>query len=133
MTSRSDIRIGICTIVVRDGRLLLGKRKNAYGDGMWGLPGGHLEFGEEFEPAAARELEEETSLCATQLQYIGIYNEPQDNIRHYIHIGFQAKDAVGEAKLCEPEKCYGWQWFDLKNLPENILKGHWELIKRLSV
>ncbi len=28
----------------------------------WGLPGGHVEAGEEFEPAAYRELEEETGI-----------------------------------------------------------------------
>lgn len=28
----------------------------------WGLPGGHVEDGEEYEPAAYRELEEETGL-----------------------------------------------------------------------
>jgi len=28
----------------------------------WGLPGGHVEDGEEFEPAAYRELEEETGV-----------------------------------------------------------------------
>ena len=30
--------------------------------GKWGLPGGHLDEGEDFEPAAYRELEEETGV-----------------------------------------------------------------------
>jgi len=36
--------IGINVFVVRDKKLLLGKRKNVYGAGTWGLPGGHLEI-----------------------------------------------------------------------------------------
>lgn len=38
--------IGVAVIVVRDGRVLLGKRKNAHGAGTWQFPGGHLEYGE---------------------------------------------------------------------------------------
>ena len=51
--------IGVAVIVVREGRVLLGKRKNAHGAGTWQFPGGHLEYGESIEDCARRELFEE--------------------------------------------------------------------------
>jgi len=43
---------GVNVLLVRDSRLLLGKRKNIYSAGTWGLLGGHLEQGEVLEDAA---------------------------------------------------------------------------------
>ena len=46
MTEPKIPRVGVGVIVQRDGRILLGKRLGAHGEGTWALPGGHLEFGE---------------------------------------------------------------------------------------
>jgi len=47
MGGRPYIGVGVC--VVKDGKVLLGKRQNAHGDGCWCFPGGHLEFKESIE------------------------------------------------------------------------------------
>lgn len=55
-----------CTLLVdRRGWLLLQERDEhpVIDPEKWGLVGGHVEDGEEFEPAAYRELEEETGLA----------------------------------------------------------------------
>jgi 8-oxo-dGTP pyrophosphatase MutT (NUDIX family) len=55
-----------CTLLVdRRGRLLLQERDEhpVIDPEKWGLVGGHVEDGEDFEPAAYRELEEETGLA----------------------------------------------------------------------
>ncbi|BDP40874.1 hypothetical protein DAETH_08430 [Deinococcus aetherius] len=45
------------------GRVLLGRRAGvAYGEGLWGLPGGHVERGEGLAEAAAREAREEVGV-----------------------------------------------------------------------
>ena len=51
-------------LVVRDGRLLLGERLGSHGAGTWAPPGGHLEYGENPDACARRELIEETGLTA---------------------------------------------------------------------
>jgi len=48
-----------------DGRLLLIKRGNEPGRGLWSLPGGRVEPGETDEAAVAREVAEETGLVVT--------------------------------------------------------------------
>lgn len=50
------------------GELLLLKRH----DGLWDLPGGHMEAGESLEETASRELLEETGLTAGALDLLGI-------------------------------------------------------------
>jgi 8-oxo-dGTP diphosphatase len=39
-------KVGVGVIIKKDGKVLMGKRKNAHGDGTWSFTGGHLEFGE---------------------------------------------------------------------------------------
>ena len=57
-------RFSSTLLVDRRGWLLLQERDEhaAIAPERWGLVGGHVEDGEEFEPAAYRELEEETGV-----------------------------------------------------------------------
>ncbi len=115
--------VGINVFVVRQGKLLLGKRKNTMGTGTWGLPGGHLEDREEMTVAAARELKEETGLQARQYVFSNIVNGPNQS-QHYIQIGFIAYEVEGEPELMEPDRCEQWEWFELDKLPTNLFPPH---------
>ena len=57
-------RFACVLLVDRQGRLLLQERDEhpVIDPEKWGMVGGHVEDGEGFEPAAYRELEEETGL-----------------------------------------------------------------------
>ena len=57
---KNRVQVGLGIIVVKDGKVLLGKRKSAHGKGTWCFPGGHLEFSESWEDCAKRETKEET-------------------------------------------------------------------------
>lgn len=121
-------KVATNVFVVKDKKLLLGKRKNTAGDGFWGLPGGHLEYMESLISCAKRELEEETGLTA-DLTFENIVNDPlKDDNTHYIHINFLAHNVIGEPQLMEPNKCYEWKFFSLNKLPENIFIGHRKII-----
>lgn len=54
----------VLAVVIRDGQVLLIKRANPPDAGLWGFPGGKLEFGETLLAAAERELFEETGVRA---------------------------------------------------------------------
>ncbi len=56
--------------------VLLIKRGREPFEGMWALPGGHLDDGEEAEAAAIRELGEETGVTAAEVHLVGVYGSP---------------------------------------------------------
>jgi len=130
MSDRYDaFYVGVNVFVVVDNKLLLGKRKHVFGDGTWALPGGHLENKESMRAAGIRELDEETGMTATDLEFVGLVNTPRGSRGHYLQVGFLAKDATGEPNLREPDRCYEWQWFELDKLPDEIFDGHDRLIQ----
>lgn len=58
--------------VMHEGTCLLLKRHPSKSSGdTWGLPAGKVEPGEEIKAAALRELWEESSIKANQLEYLG--------------------------------------------------------------
>ena len=93
--------------------------------GTWALPGGKLEFWEKLSDCARRELLEETGLIAKKVKFLQLINDMrEEDESHCVHLQFLAEDTNGDPKLMEPNKCYGWEWFPLDNLPENIFIGH---------
>jgi ADP-ribose pyrophosphatase YjhB (NUDIX family) len=70
-----------CTIVVNDNReILLVQRKNDPYKGMWCLPIGFAESGEEVHEAALRELEEEAGITGEIIRLIDV-----DTINNYFY------------------------------------------------
>ncbi|MDW8010472.1 MAG: NUDIX domain-containing protein, partial [Sulfolobales archaeon] len=64
----------VAAVLLRDGRILLVKRKYPPAIGKWSLPGGVIESGEKLVEAAKRELKEETGLDAEPLGILWILN-----------------------------------------------------------
>lgn len=123
--------IGACILVINDqNQILLGKRKNSYKAGYFGIPGGRVEVGESLFETAKRELAEETSLTAVNLEYLGVVKENQGEW-DFIHFVFICCQWQGEVQTVEPDKCEGWQWYDLSTLPSSILEGHQAAIQLL--
>ena len=56
------IRVGSAVLIVKDDKILLGKRKKTPNFGKWVLPGGKIEFGETHQEAGVREAKEELGL-----------------------------------------------------------------------
>lgn len=110
--------IGVGVIVIRGGRILLGKRKNAHGAGCWQFPGGHLEYGESIESCARRELFEETGLSIVSCRVGPFTNDIfQAENKHYVTLFVIADQTIGRVALKEPHRCAGWDWFAWTALP----------------
>lgn len=81
--------IAVGAVVVKDGSLLMVRRKNDPGKGLWSVPGGRLEPGEYIVDAVAREVKEETGLEVEVKGLLGILEVTGDP--HYVildHIAF---------------------------------------------
>lgn len=120
MTQRQP-RVGVGVLVVREGRVLLGRRLGAHGAGTWALPGGHLEFGESIEACATREVMEETGLvieAMTPGPYTSNVFPGED--KHYVTVFVVAAAPTGEARVLEPTKCDAWQWYAWSRLPQPL-------------
>ncbi|MDD7969832.1 NUDIX hydrolase [Roseinatronobacter alkalisoli] len=54
--------VAVLAVVIRDAQVLLIQRANPPDAGLWGFPGGKIEFGEALLAATERELLEETGI-----------------------------------------------------------------------
>lgn len=121
--NQQPIGVGVIVFDKTKRSILLGKRKNAYLAGWYGMPGGRLETKESLIACGKRELMEETGIEAVSLSYLGVIRELQDGY-NFIHFAFVCNDYRGEAYAQEPEKCELWEWYPIDALPTNILPGH---------
>ena len=91
-------------------------------DGFYGVPSGHLDGNETARAGCAREIKEE----------IGIDINPEDlHVVHVMHRKAQNDERIdffmtadaytGEVTNMESHKCDDLQWFELDNLPENMV------------
>lgn len=119
-TSCHNVHVGVGVFVVKDGKVLFGKRLGAHGTGTWCPPGGHLEFGESFEECARREVQEETGLEVANVTYLTATNDifEKDN-KHYITIMMRADWVSGEPQIIEADKMVEWQWCTWEDRPKN--------------
>ena len=134
MEKRPDVGVGI--MIVRNGKVLLGKRHDdpekadslLHGEGTWTLPGGKLGFHEKPTEGIIRECVEETGIRIKNPSLISVGNEiVHDN--HFVTLGFIASEFEGEAKVMEPGEITEWRWFPITELPKPIFFPSEKIIK----
>ena len=116
------IKVGVQGIILDKSKrkVLLGKRKNCFGAGSWGLPGGHLEFGESFEEAIAREILEETGLIVKEVKVVGVFSTPLLPDSHHVQVGCLVEAYEGIPQIIESDKCEELNFYALDKLPSPI-------------
>jgi ADP-ribose pyrophosphatase YjhB (NUDIX family) len=97
----------------QDGRVLLGRRANDPGAGLWDLPGGFLHEDELPEDGLRREVREETGLELELLAFLGHWLEPYD-ARVVLCLAWIAR-ATGEARAADD--LVEVRWFEPRELP----------------
>lgn len=122
MSAENRPQVGVGLLVVRDGDILLGKRKGSHGAGEYGGPGGHLELGETIEECVIRELAEEAGpdLRIKNLGFLCFINMRRYMPKHYAHIHMVAEWDSGEPVNTEPDKKENWEWYDPSNPPQPL-------------
>ncbi|KAK9063762.1 hypothetical protein SSX86_017634 [Deinandra increscens subsp. villosa] len=130
----SSPAIGVAVFLINGDKVLLGRRRSSVGRNTFALPGGRLEFGvllyfqgESFEECAAREVKEETGLDIKDIQFVTVTNDVFTEAAKPLHLVavFMRAYLADPDQLpqnIEPEKCYGWDWYDWKNLPQPLFR-----------
>jgi 8-oxo-dGTP diphosphatase len=114
-------KVGVGVMVFKNSRVLIGKRKDSHGQGEYAT-GGHLEFGETIEDCAKREVFEETGMKITNIRFQYFANLTTYLEKHYAHVQLIADWKSGEPQVLEPQKCEGWSWYRLTDLPRPTFK-----------
>ena len=123
-------KVGVGVIVIKDGKILLGKRKGTHGEGSWAFPGGHLEFGERLEDCAKREVMEETGITIKNIKKFTFTNDIfKEENKHYITCYVKTDYDSGKVQIMEPNKCEKWDWFEWNKFPENLFIPLQNLLK----
>jgi ADP-ribose pyrophosphatase YjhB (NUDIX family) len=102
--------------------VLLARRTD---NGLWCIPGGHVDLGETLVQACLRELKEETGLTGEVIRLVGIYSDPKNSLHiaqgpewHTIRASFLCKIIGGT--ITPSEETSEIQYFDLHQLPQLI-------------
>lgn len=112
-------KVGVAVIVKKEEKILIGKRIGAHGSSTWSFPGGHLEWTESWEDCAIREVREEAGTEINDVRFLYATNDVMyADGKHYVTIFMVADLISGEPRVCEPDKCLGWEWAEWDDMPE---------------
>ena len=109
--------------VIKDNKILLSLRSNTgYCDGMYSFIAGHVESNESVTCAMSREAKEEASIQIDpkDLKVLLTMHRKTPN-SDWVDFFLKADSIKGVFKNMEPKKCKELKFFDLNNLPQNIV------------
>ncbi len=111
--------VPICTLIIKEGnKICLGKRINTgHNDGYFSFPAGHVEVGESPKDGMVREAFEEVGIKIdpNDLKLLTVvYKQSRDEVIDFV---FEVEKYEGTIQNMEPEKCGGWNFYDMDNLP----------------
>ena len=115
------ISVGII-LVNKNNEVLFQKRCNTgYMDGKYALVAGHLEPNESMQSGVIREIKEEIGieLEKEKVSFVCLVRRGNDN--EYINTYFKYENFDGDVVNMEPDKCSELKWFNINDLPSNII------------
>jgi 8-oxo-dGTP pyrophosphatase MutT (NUDIX family) len=121
-------QVGANVAIFNDvGQVLLTRRQD---NGLWCLPGGHMDLGESIDQTARREAQEETGLTVQIERLVGLYSSyypagtfGDESPAHAILIALFRAQATGGNLNLNPEVTE-FGWFDPDRLPEDLIPQH---------
>ena len=102
--------------ILPDGRIVLIRRRD---NGLWSLPGGMVDWGEDIPITVERELKEETGLDLVKItRLVGVYSQPDRDPRiHSICVVVEA-EVKGNMSIQDTMEVTEIQAFSLDSIPD---------------
>jgi len=121
---------GVVALIIKDEMLLLGKRApDIFKGGKWSLPGGFIEFEEDFLSAAHREIEEETGLTVNLISILSVVSNFFSPELHTLVIVLLAENVGGT--LRPGDDLVALDWFPVAGpFPDFAFEADEHIIRR---
>ena len=113
ITIFSDPKVVAAVLIEMDDRLVMIRRANEPGQGLWSFPSGYVDRGETVETAAIREVKEETGLLVSLTGFLGVYSTKNSPVILLVYTGI-----VKGGRLCSGHDAQEADLFDPNDLPE---------------
>lgn len=133
------VKAGVGVIVIKDKKVLVGKRKGSHGEGLYAFPGGCIETTDKsLKKCGEREVYEETGIVCNVFAPDHYRDDlfttydilSEDGSKFYVTpylvadylLGGTTMNKGGEVMIIprEPDKCEGWWWKSLDELAQLI-------------
>lgn len=113
--------VGAGLAVLRDGKILLYRRKKAPEAGHWNILGGKVDHMEPAQEAARREAEEESGLQIDSIRFLCLSEQIiRDDNQHWLSLIYVCDRFTGEPAMVEPDKFHEIGWFSPEELPQPL-------------
>ena len=123
MEERFKVSMTVGLILInKENEILLMKRCNTgYMDNKYDLVAGHLEKNESLSCAMIREAKEEIGIdiCSKDIEFVCAIRRGDNDT--YVNNYFKCNKYEGSIENLEKQKCSELKWFDINNLPRNII------------
>jgi mutator protein MutT len=106
-------QVGVGAVVVRNGQVLLIRRRNPPLEGRWTLPGGRVEAGESLEAAVVREVLEETGVEVTAAELLVVVDPVERDasgavLYHFVILDYACEWVAGEPHAASDADAARW-------------------------
>ncbi|SFQ28140.1 NUDIX domain-containing protein [Amycolatopsis rubida] len=101
--------------------LLMRRAGSGYGDGLLGLPAGHVDLGETPTECAVREIAEELGIALDPARLRPGGTMLRNSQEPRVDVFFTARSWDGTPEIREPRKCTQLVWADPQRLPDDAL------------
>ena len=130
-THHRDPKVGVGVVVVDEGRLLLVRRGVAPGKGLWALPAGYVDAGEDPREAAAREAQEETGLQVQVGRIVDVYPSAVTGGHRGASFFLAFEAAVVGGELAAADDALDAGFFSPEELPELAFESTRDAARRV--